>query len=87
MESETMRRFVDRLDEINALADVSPDFVWRLQPEREMRQQSTLTELNTIQESLVLCLNPIQRKSWPSLHQKISVNGSRRITTQRVNSG
>ena len=31
MESETMKGFVDRLDEINALADRSPGFVWRLQ--------------------------------------------------------
>ncbi len=33
MESETMRGFVERLDEINALADRSPGFVWRLQAE------------------------------------------------------
>jgi hypothetical protein len=30
MDSETMRGFVDRLDEINQLADTSPGFVWRL---------------------------------------------------------
>ncbi len=33
MESGTMKGFVNRLDEINALADVSPGFVWRLQTE------------------------------------------------------
>ncbi len=33
MESEMMRGFVERLDEINALADSSPGFVWRLQAE------------------------------------------------------
>lgn len=33
MESETMKGFVDRLDAINALADSSPGFVWRLQTE------------------------------------------------------
>lgn len=33
MESETMKGFVDRLDEINALADKSPGFMWRLQTE------------------------------------------------------
>lgn len=33
MESETMRGFAKRLDEINALADKSPGFVWRLQTE------------------------------------------------------
>ncbi|MFT5258371.1 MAG: hypothetical protein ACI9J2_000741 [Saprospiraceae bacterium] len=31
MESETMSSFVERLDEINALADQSPGFIWRLQ--------------------------------------------------------
>lgn len=31
LDSETMQGFVNRLDEINALADKSPGFVWRLQ--------------------------------------------------------
>ena len=31
LESETMSGFVSRLEEINALADRSPGFVWRLQ--------------------------------------------------------
>lgn len=30
MESETMKGFVDRLDEINELADQSPGFIWLL---------------------------------------------------------
>ena len=33
MESEIMKGFVERLDEINQLADHSPGFVWRLQTE------------------------------------------------------
>jgi len=33
MDSATMKGFVDRLDEINALADNFPGFVWRLQTE------------------------------------------------------
>lgn len=33
LDSEVMRGFVERLDEINALADNSPGFVWRLQTE------------------------------------------------------
>ena len=33
LDSETMKGFVDRLDEINSLADTSPGFVWRLQTE------------------------------------------------------
>ena len=31
MDSELMRGFVERLDDINALAEDSPGFVWRLQ--------------------------------------------------------
>lgn len=33
MDSDIMQGFVARLDEINALADASPGFVWRLQSE------------------------------------------------------
>ena len=33
MDSETMKGFVDRLDEINTLAEAAPGFVWRLQDE------------------------------------------------------
>ena len=33
MDSDTMKGFVDRLDDINSLADNSPGFVWRLQTE------------------------------------------------------
>ena len=34
MDSETMQGFVDRLDEINALADSAKGFVWRLQDDQ-----------------------------------------------------
>ncbi len=33
MDSETMQGFVDRLDEINSIADNAPGFIWRLQSE------------------------------------------------------
>ena len=33
LDSETLRDFVDNLDHINALAESSPGFVWRLQTE------------------------------------------------------
>lgn len=33
MDSEVMKGFVERLDEINALAEASPGFIWRLQDE------------------------------------------------------
>lgn len=34
MDSKVMKGFVDRLDEINSLAEKSPGFVWRLQTEK-----------------------------------------------------
>ena len=33
LDSDTMKGFVDRLEEVNALADSSPGFIWRLQTE------------------------------------------------------
>ncbi|MEE9319547.1 MAG: DUF3291 domain-containing protein [Granulosicoccus sp.] len=33
MDSDVMKGFANRLDEINALADSSPGFIWRLQTE------------------------------------------------------
>ncbi len=33
MDSEVMKGFAERLDEINALAEASPGFIWRLQDE------------------------------------------------------
>lgn len=33
MDSQLMEGFVDRLEEINAMADSSPGFIWRLQSE------------------------------------------------------
>ena len=33
LDSDTMKGFADRLEEINALAESSPGFVWRLQTE------------------------------------------------------
>lgn len=44
MDSETMRGFVDRLDEINALADRSPGFVWRLMS--DVRDEKTIQTLD-----------------------------------------
>ena len=35
MESDVMTGFVSRLDEINAIADQAPGFIWRLQSEQD----------------------------------------------------
>ena len=37
LEDPVMAGFVDRLDQINALADAAPGFVWRLQTDEEAR--------------------------------------------------
>ena len=42
LESETMSGFVARLDEINALADDAPGFVWRLQTEEFLTEAMVL---------------------------------------------
>ena len=39
------------------------------------------------EESLVLCLHPIQRELWPLHRRKISNDGSRWITPSKVNCG
>ncbi len=40
--SDTMKAFVARLDEINALADQSPGFIWRWQPDESDDSASTI---------------------------------------------
>ena len=35
LESEVMKGFIDRLDKIHALADISSGFMWRLQTEED----------------------------------------------------
>jgi hypothetical protein len=49
MESEAMKDFVERLDEINALADKSPGFVWRLQGE-----EGNATDIHAFDDPLLL---------------------------------
>ena len=49
MDSATMEGFVDRLDEINALADKSPGFVWRLQTE-----EGNATSIQAFDDPLLL---------------------------------
>ncbi len=49
MDTETMSGFVARLDEINALADQAPGFVWRLQTE-----EGDATALRVFDDPLLL---------------------------------
>ncbi len=49
MDSETMKGFVDRLDEINALADKSPGFIWRLQSE-----EGNATDIQAYDDPLII---------------------------------
>ncbi len=58
MNSETMTGFVSRLDEINALADHAPGFVWRLQSD-----EGDATSINVFDDDLML----INMSVWNSL--------------------
>lgn len=49
MSAEVMQGFVSRLDEINALADQAPGFVWRLQTE-----QGDATSIRVFDDPLLL---------------------------------
>jgi hypothetical protein len=48
LEDPIMAGFVNRLDELNALADASPGFVWRLQTTREMQPISGHTHMTIV---------------------------------------
>jgi len=49
MDSDTMSGFVSRLDEINAIADKSPGFIWRLQTE-----EGDATSIRIFDDSLLI---------------------------------
>ena len=70
MESDVMREFVERLDEINALADVAPGFVWRLQTE-----QGDATSIQAFDDPMLLVnmsvwedLESLQNFVYRSMH-------------------
>ena len=48
-DSEIMQGFMDRLDEINAIADNSPGFIWRLQTE-----EGDATSIQAFEDPLML---------------------------------
>jgi hypothetical protein len=58
MESAVMKGFVDRLAEINALADNSPGFVWRLQTD-----EGDSTALRAFEDPMLL----VNMSVWESL--------------------
>jgi hypothetical protein len=58
MESAVMKGFVDRLAEINALADNSPGFVWRLQTD-----EGDATTLQTFEDPMLL----VNMSVWESI--------------------
>ena len=49
IDSETMKGFVNRLDDINALADNAPGFVWRLQTD-----DGNATSLQVFEDPMLL---------------------------------
>jgi len=58
MDSPVMRGFVDQLDRINALADRSPGFVWRLQTE-----EGDATSLQVFDDERII----VNMSVWESL--------------------
>ena len=60
MDSEVMGGFVSRLEEINALADRSPGFVWRLQSE-----EGDATALRVFEDPLML----VNMSVWRSIEE------------------
>lgn len=60
MESEVMTGFVSRLEEINALADRSPGFIWRLQSE-----EGDATALRVFDDPLML----VNMSVWSSIEE------------------
>ena len=58
MDSAVMSGFVSRLDEINAMADAAPGFIWRLQSE-----DGDATSINVFDDELML----INMSVWDSI--------------------
>ena len=58
MDAEIMKSFVDRLDEVNALADTSPGFIWRLQTE-----EGDATAIKAFDDPLLL----VNMSVWTSI--------------------
>jgi len=58
IDSEEMSGFVERLDEINALADVAEGFVWRLQTE-----EGDATDIRIFDDEMVI----VNMSVWQSL--------------------
>ena len=58
MDSETMKGFVDRLDEINALADSSDGFIWRL-----MTEEGDATSIQAFEDANVI----VNMSTWENI--------------------
>lgn len=76
MESETMQGFVERLDEINSLADNAQGFVWRLQTE-----EGNATALQVFDDPLMIVnlsvwqdVDSLKNYVYKSLHLELIQN-------------
>ena len=72
-DSEIMKGFVDRLDEINGIADNSPGFLWRLQTE-----EGDATGIQAFDDPLLLVnvsvwenIDSLKRFVYKSLHVEL----------------
>jgi hypothetical protein len=73
MDSEVMESFVSRLDEINAIADKAPGFVWRLKTE-----EGNATSTRAFDDPLLLVnlsvwtsLQALQEFAYKSIHVEL----------------
>lgn len=74
-----MKGFVARLDEINAIADASPGFVWRLQTD-----EGNATSLRPFEDDLIL-VNMSVWASLPDLLAFVYKSQHRQVLQQRGN--
>jgi hypothetical protein len=77
MEDPIMKDFVDKLDEINALAEGSPGFVWRLKDDAGNATAIQFSEDNRI------IVNMSVWKDIPSLQQYVYKSNHREVLKRR----
>lgn len=78
IDSEIMSGFANRLDEINALAEASPGFIWRLQTE-----EGDATALRVFDDDMLI-INMSVWESIDALHQYVYYSDHAELFRQRT---
>lgn len=79
MDSPVMKGFVDQLDRINALAESSPGFVWRLQTE-----EGDATALNVFDDERII-INMSVWESFQALKDYVYAGGHLKVLKDKKN--